>query len=239
MQNTIEFILQKSLEQIKQTFPDLIMATLVLIVGVVLGNIISFFVKKFLKLLKLEKFLESLELRTTFMGKDTSELIALSIKLYVYLIFLSLSISTITQIKLIQQDLMGKIVLDWAPRFFQAGTLLIIGIFLGEHISKRIAKIELPYARLVGLIANAIFVYFVIALTLPLILGVTNNSLLTIVLSLPLLVVLASFSFGISIALGLAIGLGLKDGIRDITEEYLALRKRDQLKKYRTLAPNE
>lgn len=206
--------------------PRFFVAALVVAAGYVLGRAISAVAVRIFRLIQLEHMLERADVRVEFQGLGLAEIVSIAIRWYVYLIFITVAVGTFGVPTV--DALMRLILVEYSPRIVQSALIVLLGIVVGEYVARRLGTIELPQAKILGVLTNILIVYVAVVLALPLLVMGVERSIVTLVLALPLIVVLCSLGLGLSLGMGLAIGLGSRDVVSELLGEYLSLHRRSQ-----------
>jgi uncharacterized protein YneF (UPF0154 family) len=196
---------------IAETAPKIIAAIILLIIGLIAGKVIGRVVEKSsIKLLQKVHKDENADndvVSQTTSSKDSSRLIASSIRWFVYLFFIIAAINALEfdQLSLALTDLWL-----WVPNLLAFILIVVIGLiivnFIGKWVSQELIKKEFGGSKYVvtGVKVIIYAVIFAIALTQ---LGIGEEII-------PILV--AAFSWSIAAGIGAAIAIGLGFTLKDI-----------------------
>jgi putative Mn2+ efflux pump MntP len=210
MEVPIAYILERFFISAINYIPNIVSAIILLIIGLLLGKAIGWFVKECLVRLKIDDYLP-LKKRKMI---SVSEIFSLIIKWWIYLAFIAAALSEqILGIKPI--SLWIESIVRFIPNIIGGALIIIVGYLLGELISNEIKKSETVYSSLASKIIFFFIMYVSIALALP-ILGISADLVNNI-----LLIIIGSIGLGTAIA----IGLGLKGPIEEIARDYMKKKK--------------
>lgn len=184
--------------------PNVIAATILLVIGLVLGKVISRIVYEVLDRVRLDFYITE----THKPAVSVEGLFATITRWWVYVAFITAAVGVL-QISELTQVL--RSVLAFIPNIIGAAIIMVVGYVLAEYIRGHIGAQGKLYAILTGKILFFFVLYVSIALALP-VLGVSATLVNNI-----LLVIVASVGLGIAIALG----LGLKDAVSDISRRWV------------------
>lgn len=227
------YIINTIISVIRQSIPQVFTAILILLSGYLLALVVEYVIKTGLRIINIEYLLKKHKIKTKIFGMDITRVISKFIKYYIFIVFFFLSIGALIQNEELQREFTRAIILNWAPRFLESVAICFLGIVLGEHVSQRVKKSGVAYSNFIAAAANILIIYIAVALSLPLIIIGDSHIILILFLVLPIIIVGGSLGVGLAVALGLAVGLGLKDAIAEISFEYLNLRKKERLIKYK------
>lgn len=199
---------QTILEATKDFVPALFYATVLLVVGYILGRITYSVVNRVLEHTQVDEYFEEeghLEL-------ELSRLFAELGKWIIYFVFLQaatekLGVEPVTQ--LLQE------LVQWIPNVIGAIAIFLAGYGIAIYTKDYIIGEETIYADLLGKIVFFFVLYISVATALPLA-GVQTEILNNI-----LLILIASAGLGLAIGGGIAAGLGLKDIVQDEAEDWI------------------
>lgn len=205
---TIEPMLYALLQNFFAVLPNILWATIIVVLGFILGKILGHIVEKVLVKAKVDQ-----NFSVKDFGVKLSSVLAVLVKWAVYLIVLQaaadiLDISALT-------ITIGKII-DFIPRIAEAVVIIVAANAIGVYIKKHIIGSNTFHNKLVADFSYFLILYVGIATALPL-LGI-NTTLINYLL---LLIVGA-----ISIGLAIALGWGLKDTVREMSRDYEKLLKK-------------
>ncbi len=205
--------LHRFLDRAMEFLPNLVSATLILIIGFAAGWLANVVLKRFFLVVKLDTLSERTGLRDVLskggLQEPISRLLAKMIGWFIVFFFFLVSLNSL-EFGIIQ-DLIGRL-LHYLPSIFIALIILILGYMLGNFLG-RAALIAAVNAGLSisGMIGNGVkYLVYLIGVSMALEqLGIGRDT------------VLVSFGIifsGIVLALAIAFGLGGKDTAREYLE---------------------
>ena len=183
--------------------PSIIWASIVLVVGFIIGKATGWIIKQFLMRIKLDKYVFEKE---KFKIK-LSDVFSILSRWVIYLVFIQISASILGIASVIALVNRGISFLTGA---IEATVIIIIGYSLAYYIKDRVIHSKTFYGDLVGKTIFFLMLYVSIALALPFI-GIDAT-----LINWMLIVIVASIGVGMAIA----IGLGLKDVVKDVAKGY-------------------
>jgi len=185
--------------KIIQALPNLIVATVILVIGYYISKYVGRLIGKILKQIGLEKKLDALGLKKALAGTDLSHIIAELSRWYIFLVFLQEAAAKVTLGAI--SDFIGSII-TIAPSLFAAVIILIIGLLVAEFISDFIKKVRLKEADYIAVGAKIFILY------LALVMALSQIGIETEILTNLFTVIVAAVGLGIALAIGIAFGLG-------------------------------
>jgi len=184
-------------------FPNIIGATILLVIGLVIGKVVGRIVYEVLGKVKLDYYISE----THKPPVSLSSVFALISRWWIYLAFVTAAVAVlrIPELSLFTTQIMGYI-----PNVVGAASIIIASYVLAEYIKNQLHQTNKVWAAITGKIVMFFVMYVAIALSLP-ILGI--NALL---INNILLVIIGAVGLGVALALG----LGLKDAVSDVSKRY-------------------
>ncbi|MBW6452051.1 MAG: hypothetical protein K0B02_04980 [DPANN group archaeon] len=188
--------------------PALIYAIVFLVIGYVVGKTLGYVVKRALEEAKIDKYVSHKHFKF-----EVSGLTAVIVRWVVYLIFIqqATNILGVTVISGIVNQIIGFI-----PGIVGAAAVIIAADGIGIYIKDYVIGTTDVYTKIAGHLTFFLVLYVGIATALPLI-GINP-----ILINQILLLIVGSVAVGMAIALG----LGLKDTVRDLSKEYIVVKKK-------------
>ena len=215
--NSVEFLYEPGIEAltafatgVAESAPKIIAAIILLVIGLIAGKVIGKVVEKSASkiLQKVNKNNDSDDVVTqTTSSRDSSKLIAASVRWFVYLFFI------IAAINALEFEQLSTALTDlwlWVPNLLAFILIIVVGLiianFIGKWIDQELIKKEFGGSKYVitGVKAVIYAVIFAIALTQ---LGIGDTII-------PILV--SAFAWSIAIGVGAAIAIGLGFALKDI-----------------------
>jgi len=200
----IGYVLSNLTTQTLGFVPNLLAATILLIIGLVLGKVIGRVVYEVLDRVRLDFYVSETHKPVV----SVEGIFSAITRWWIYVAFITAAVGVL-QIAELTQVL--RSVLAFIPNIIGAAVILTVGYLLAEYIRGHIGASGKIYAILTGKILFFFVLYVSIAIALP-VLGVSA----TLVNSI-LIVIIGSVGLGIAIALG----LGLKDAVSDISRRWV------------------
>ena len=196
---------------IAESAPKIIAAVILLIIGLIAGKVIGKVVEKsasklLQKVTKTSNDNDDVVTQTTS-SRDSSKLIAASVRWFVYLFFI------IAAINALEFEQLSTALTDlwlWVPNLLAFILIVVVGLiianFIGKWLDQELIKKELGGSKYVKIGVKAIIyaIIFAIALTQ---LGIGDTII-------PILV--SAFAWSIAIGVGAAIAIGLGFALKDI-----------------------
>ena len=197
-------ILVQLTEQTVLFVPNLVAATILLIIGLVLGKVIGRVVREILDRIKLDYYVTESEKP----AYSITSLFSLTVRWWIYIAFMTAAVGVlqVEQLTLWMLD-----VRRFVPNVIGASVIMVTGYVLAEYIKSHLKSTQKLWAVVVGKTLFFFVLYVAIALALET-LGVTASLVNNV-----LLVVIASVGLGVALALG----LGLKDAVADVGKKYV------------------
>ena len=182
---------------------NLLPASILLVIGYIIGRIVGGIVKEILIRAKVDKYVSA---KGLFKVSDIFSLLA---KWAIYLIFIWASVQQLGIQSLTL--LMETIVLGFIPGLIKALIVIFVGYLIADYVRTLVEKSEVSYSDIISKALFWFIIYIAVAIALPLI-GIDT----TLVNSI-LLILIGSFGLGIAIAMG----LGLKDTVTALSKQYI------------------
>ncbi|USD25733.1 mechanosensitive ion channel family protein [Flagellimonas marinaquae] len=201
--------------EIATAFPKIFGAIIILIIGWLTIKIVTFLLKKVLKITKIDALNEKInDMEIT--GKsdfkiDLSKIVLGFAKWFLILVFLILA-ADILNFQIISQEI-GNL-LNYLPRFFSALVLLMVGFYIGSLVKKTVKKLfesfELGGSNLVS---NLLFYIIVIFMSIT---ALNQAGVDTTIITNNITMILGAFL----LAFALGVGLGTREIIADIMRSF-------------------
>jgi len=195
---------------VAESAPKIIAAVILLIIGLIAGKVIGKIIEKSASKL-LQKFSKDNDnndvVTQTTSSRDSSKLIATSVRWFVYLFFI------IAAINALEFEQLSTALTDlwlWVPNLLAFILIVVIGLivanFIGKWLDQELIKNELGGSKYVKIGVKAIIyaVIFAVALTQ---LGIGGTII-------PILI--SAFAWSIAIGVGAAIAIGLGFALKEI-----------------------
>ena len=207
-------------EVITELLPNIIGAIFILFIGWLANKVIAFFLKKVLKLIKIDALSDRINQKGV-LGKgiknlDISKIILLFIKCTLFLITITLAFE-ILELQTIS-SVIGNLLL-YLPKLFGAIVLFVLGLYIANFIKSSLNKVFESFDVMGGnIIGNFVFYIIVTIVTVAAInqAGV-NTSIISNNLTVILFIVLTS--------IGLSLALGSKDVISQLMKAFYVRKK--------------
>ena len=215
--NSVEFLYEPGIEAltafatgVAESAPKIIAAVILLIIGLIAGKVIGKVVEKSASkiLQKVTKNNDNDDVVTqTTSSRDSSKLIAASVRWFVYLFFI------IAAINALEFEQLSTALTDlwlWVPNLLAFILIVVVGLiianFIGKWLDQELIKKEFGGSKYVitGVKAVIYAIIFAIALTQ---LGIGDSII-------PILV--SAFAWSIAIGVGVAIAVGLGFALKEI-----------------------
>jgi hypothetical protein len=191
--------------------PGLVGAIIVLLVGYIIAAVVSMVLLKAFQRVHLDKWLlEKTKVRKLVGGLKLSQLLAVIIKWYLFILFLPPAAD------LIQLDAMSAFlnkVAVWVPNAIIALVVVLFGLVVAGYAAEQIVETKSKSARLVADVAKVIIMIVVALVALEQI-GIRVALLQNVVL-----LIVAGVVTGIALGVGIAFGLGGRDEAKRIVEQ--------------------
>ena len=201
--------------EIATAFPKIFGAIIILIIGWLTIKIVTFLLKKVLKITKIDALNEKInDMEIT--GKsdfkiDLSKIVLGFAKWFLILVFLILA-ADILNFQIISQEI-GNL-LNYLPRFFSALVLLMVGFYIGSLVKETVKKLfesfELGGSNLVS---NLLFYIIVIFMSIT---ALNQAGVDTTIITNNITMILGAFL----LAFALGVGLGTREIIADIMRSF-------------------
>ena len=196
---------------VAESAPKIIAAVILLIIGLIAGKVIGKIIEKSASKL-LQKFSKNNDnsndvVTQTTSSRDSSKLIATSVRWFVYLFFI------IAAINALEFEQLSTALTDlwlWVPNLLAFILIVVIGLiianFIGKWLDQELIKNELGGSKYVKIGVKAIIyaIIFAVALTQ---LGIGSTII-------PILI--SAFAWSIAIGVGAAIAIGLGFALKEI-----------------------
>lgn len=184
--------------------PKLAAATILLVIGWIVGAVVGRIVKEILTRLKIDQYVAK--------GKKPifklSEIFPVIFSWSIYLVFIQSAVQILGIAALVMAL---NSILTFIPGLLKAIVVMIVGYALAEYISKEVESSKVTYSDTIAKILFFLIIYVSVAMALPLV-GIDPTLVNTI-----LLIIVGSVGAGLAIA----IGLGLKDTVADMAKKKL------------------
>lgn len=201
--------------EIATAFPKIFGAIIILVIGWLTIKIVTFLLKKVLKITKIDALNEKInDMEIT--GKsdfkiDLSKIVLGFAKWFLILVFLILA-ADILNFQIISQEI-GNL-LNYLPKFFSALVLLMVGFYIGSLVKKTVKKLfesfELGGSNLVS---NLLFYIIVIFMSIT---ALNQAGVDTTIITNNITMILGAFL----LAFALGVGLGTREIIADIMRSF-------------------
>jgi len=192
--------------------PNIIMAVIVLIMGFILGKIISSMICTILKKLKLDKTLKGSVIEKTVEASGTTilGLFGVIVRWFIYLIAIMLAV------EYLNIPILSNIIrqfIEYLPHVFAALLILLVGLIIADFIGdtfKNLGKsMELSYMNILSSGLKLFLYFFVLVIALE-----------QLGLDVWIIYVFAdALAWGVAVGIGLGIGIGLGFGLKDRAPE--------------------
>lgn len=183
--------------------PGIVSALIVLVIGYILGSVLGHLIKKALLKCNFDKWLLHRVKLKPWLGEfQVTDFIEIVTKWYVFVLFFP---SAAELIRLTALSTLLTSLTIWIPNIIVAIVLAFAGLCAAEYVAGIIKATKAKGAKLVGSVAKALIIIFVLLIVLEQVgvqVGVARNSFL---------IILSGVVFGIALAFGIGFGLGLKD----------------------------
>ncbi|NIO44836.1 MAG: hypothetical protein GTN36_04785 [Candidatus Aenigmarchaeota archaeon] len=186
------------------SFPLLLWALILLLIGLIIGKVGGWIVKQFLVKMKLDQYVFE---KDKFKMK-ISDIFAALTRWILYLSFILIATTYLSFAPELASLI--KYAIGFLAGMVEATIIIVIGYSLACYIKERVIQSKTIYGDIVANIIFFLILYVSIALALPFV-GIDTQLINWI-----LIVIIASLGLGMAIA----IGLGLKDVVRDIGKNY-------------------
>jgi hypothetical protein len=176
-------------------------ATIIILIGWVLGKVLGTLIKRALEAIKIDKYFKIEE------GVKLSSIVSVVVTWIIYLVFIQTSLDQLGIVILTQY--FGQVV-DLIQSLLGAGLILIVGYFIAKHGQNYFSRKKHEYAKIV----SQLVFFFTMVISLSIALEVVGLS--TTLINNIILIMVASVGLGMAIA----IGLGLKDTVKSLAKKY-------------------
>ncbi|MEZ4793312.1 MAG: mechanosensitive ion channel [Gelidibacter sp.] len=205
---------------ISEAIPNIIGALLVLIFGWLLTKLVIYLLKRFLKLVKADIFMDNLKQREVFgtmnLNFQLSNVIAGIVKFIMLLIFLTVALEILNW-HVISQEI-GNL-LRYLPKLLSAIILFSIGLYIANFVRKAIAGFFGSF-DMVGSKIISQMVYYIIVIIIT-VTALNQASIDTTIITNNLTLLLGAFL----VAFAIAFGLGSKDVIQKLLFSFYSNKK--------------
>jgi small-conductance mechanosensitive channel len=204
-------------EKIMTTLPNIIGASLVLVVGWLLTKFVMYLLKKSLKFIRVDKLTEKFnELKIFGDSKikfSVIKVITVFVKWILFLVFLIIA-ADIMSWEIVSKEI-GNL-LRYLPRLFSALALFMVGIYIAKFVKNAIqgfySSFDLAGSKI---ISNLVFYIIAIIITIT---ALNQAGIDTTVVTNNVTIILGAFLLAISIGFG----LGSKEIIGDLLRTFYA-----------------
>ncbi|WP_158841341.1 mechanosensitive ion channel family protein [Polaribacter sp. L3A8] len=207
-------------EVITELLPNIIGAILILFVGWLTNKVIAFFLKKVLKLIKIDALSDRINqkgvLGREIRNLDVSKIILLFIKCTLFLITITLAF------EILELQTISSVISDlllYLPKLFGAIVLFILGLYIANFIKSSLNKVFESFDIMGGNIIGD-FVFYIIV-TIVTIAAINQAGIDTSIISNNLTVIL----FIVLTSIGLSLALGSKEVISQLMKAFYVRKK--------------
>ena len=201
------------------TIPNIIGATVVLVLGWFITRIVEFLLKRLLRLTQIDEFTKRIGSMDLFGGVNVefkvSRVIVGFVKWIMFLLFLIIA-SDIMNWEIVSEEI-GNL-LQYLPKLFSAVALFMIGLYIADFIKKSIkglfGSFDLSGSKI---ISKLVFYFITILITIA---ALNQAGVDTTVITNNFSIILGAFLLAMSIGFG----LGSKEVIGDLLRTYYARR---------------
>lgn len=197
--------------------PHAIGATLLFIVGIVVGSILAHLSRKLLQVLKFEEFLTAHDIHDSLGKIKVSTVIERAVKYYIILLFLNASVSELNLPVLVN---FLNMILVYAPVLIGAVLFVTFAAILGELVRDELINYD-KKSKSLWYIAGALKVIIVF---LGVMVGLDTIGFEMTLINRTFEIILQGLVWGVAGAFALAFGLGgqsqAKDFIKDFRDHY-------------------
>lgn len=185
-----------------QTFPKAVVAIILLVVGWVLGKVISDITRRILKKLRLDEYIK------VGKGIEISSIFSVVISWIIYLLFINTALSVL-EISVLSEFFIG--IMDLITKLLVGMVIIVVGYILARYVQKQIVASKTLYSKIVGQ------VIFIFALIISIEIALKKVDIPTQLIDNIILIIVGSIGIGVAIALG----LGLKDTVAKLSKKYV------------------
>lgn len=202
-------------KEIASAFPKIFGAIVILIIGWLTIKIVTFLLKKILKIAKIEVLNEKIN-DMDMAGKsdfkiDLTKIILGFAKWFLILVFLVLT-ADILSFEILSREI-GNL-LHYLPRFLSALVLLMVGFYVGNLVKKTVKKLFESFEFGGGnLVSNLLFYIIVIFMSIT---ALNQAGVDTTIITNNITMILGAFL----LAFALGVGLGTREIIADIMRSF-------------------
>lgn len=202
-------------KEIASAFPKIFGAIVILIIGWLTIKIVTFLLKKILKIAKIEVLNEKIN-DMDMAGKsdfkiDLTKIILGFAKWFLILVFLVLA-ADILSFEILSREI-GNL-LHYLPRFLSALVLLMVGFYVGNLVKKTVKKLFESFEFGGGnLVSNLLFYVIVIFMSIT---ALNQAGVDTTIITNNITMILGAFL----LAFALGVGLGTREIIADIMRSF-------------------
>lgn len=205
---------------ISEVIPNILGALLVLLLGWIITKILVYVLKRFLKLVKVDKFMDDLKQREVFgtmnLTFQLSNVIIGIVKFVLLLIFLTVALEILNW-HVISQEI-GNL-LRYLPKLLSAIILFSIGLYIANFVRKAIAGFFSSFDMIGSKIISQL-VYYIIVIIIT-VTSLNQAEIDTTIITNNLTLVLGAFL----VAFAIAFGLGSKDVIQKLLFSFYSNKK--------------
>ncbi|MCX8195110.1 MAG: hypothetical protein N3G22_03340 [Candidatus Micrarchaeota archaeon] len=182
-------------------------------VGFYVATWIGDLARKFLRGIKLEKFLEEHGIHDSFVGFSFSSILVVVLKVYIVLAFLGIAAEVVRLPFLVSLALQAS---AYFPMLIQGLAILLAALVAGDYITDKIKESrKIPFANTLAILIEVFIAYNALVIAMPLLLPAADPSLLIY----SFLIVLGAFGLALGLGGAIAIGLGLKDVVSEVAKK--------------------
>jgi hypothetical protein len=181
--------------------PKIVIASVVIVFGYLLGWLLGHGVKKALFHMKFDERMKAFALAKPFEKVKWSGLLGWITKWYTFIVFAA---SGANYISLEPVTSIANSFAYWFPKVLVSIAILLAGAFIAEHIYKALMHVSLAHVSMLASLSK----YFVLVLA---VITAMDQIVDLSVLRDVTLIVVGGVSVGIALALGIAFGLALRD----------------------------
>jgi hypothetical protein len=193
-----------------EALPYILAAILILAFGFLLAELMEIVVLKLLNKLKVNEFLQGLNISDHVHKIDVVHILGAIVKWYIFVIFLApaASIAGLGSFTVMLMDFAR-----WVPHLIVGLLIVLLGWIGADILGSKIEATKIESKNLVSLILRTVIIVFVVAIALEEV-GV-NVSLL----HQTFLIILGSVGLGFALALGIGFGLAMKDDAAKVVKK--------------------
>lgn len=195
-----------------RSVPNIIGAILVLLVGYFVALFVQWLVVKFCTKLKLDNFLEKINVKRAIGGLQLTPLLGLVVKWYTFILFLPSAANVVSERMSPLADFLVSVA-EWVPNLIAAALVALFGFIVAEYVYRQILSTKASSAQVVADITKLIIIVFTLLIVLR------QAGLQVAIAETSFLIVLAGVMLALSLALGIGFGLALKDEAKPIIKD--------------------